>query len=346
MRLSLLLISCSIFIISCSRQSDIPESKTKSSDSLSTVTIKKDSINPIEAFFISQGLIDVQTIDSTIQVKLIYADTNNFMKKNLYGQLKKCYLQKEAAINLSKAQKALQHLFPGFSLLITDGARPFHVQQYMWDSVKISVEERYKFLSSPNNGSVHNYGAAVDVTILDAEGDKLDMGTPIDYFSELSYPMLEEQFLKQGKLTQTQINNRKLLRNVMKSGGYINIPTEWWHFNAWLRRVVIKQFAMLDMTKTAPLQQTAEAGSIVFKVQIMMVSNPIGNVKAIFGALPIEQYIHDTKYKYTTGTCADLASAYKLREKIIKTTRFKDCFVIAFNGTERIGVQEAIDLMQ
>lgn len=342
----LIIIPIIILSFSCSRKITKTETDKVHADSLAVSTVKKDSINPIEALFINQGLVDIKSIDSSIQVKLIYATGDNFMKKNMYGNLSKCYLLKEAAINLSKSQKELQKQFPGFSLLVTDGARPYHIQQYMWDSVKLSVEERYKFLSSPTNGSVHNYGAAVDVTIIDTQGDELDMGTPIDHFSELSYPILEQRFLKQGKLTQAQINNRQLLRKVMQVGGYINIPTEWWHFNAWLRKQVVKQYAILDMNKSAPAATTVSAGTIVFKIQLMMVGQVIANTKEVFGSIAVTYYMHDGKYKYTTGSSADLAAAYDLRDKIRSSTRFKDAFVVAFNGTERIGVQDAMDLMQ
>jgi len=334
-------------MMSCTHQQISTNTENKK-DTLKQLTEGTETeLHPFEEYFIRKGLVNILDIDSTIQVKLKYTGSNNFLGIDLYGDLEACYLLKEAAINLSKAQQALKKKHPGYSLLITDGARPAHIQQIMWDSAKISTEMKYKFLSSPKSGSVHSYGAAVDVTILDEHGNELDMGTPIDYFSELSYPILEKKHLQEKKLTQQQINNRILLRQVMRAGGYINIPTEWWHFNAWLRKNVIKKYSLLDIyAPTQPTQKSAEDINISLQIQLIVVSKPIADTKAIFKSLQVRYYIHENKYKYTTGFTTNIEEIYALRDIIRNTPEFKDAFVVAFNNNERISITEAVELLQ
>jgi D-alanyl-D-alanine dipeptidase len=191
-------------------------------------------------------LVDIQVIDPTIKIDLKYASSDNFMKKKLYFDINKLYLQKEVALRLSLAQKYLKSLHPTYSLLVYDGARPLSVQQAMWDALdSIPVRERTKFVSNPASGSVHNYAAAVDLTICDAKGEPLDMGAGYDDIRRIAYPRFEAEFLKSKQLTQTHISNRELLRMVMKSQKFVNIATEWWHFNAFSIKEVRKKYAIL-----------------------------------------------------------------------------------------------------
>lgn len=190
----------------------------------------KDSLPPRAGL---DQLIDIQLVDPSIQVDLKYATSDNFMKKRLYFDIDKLYLQKDVAERLSKCQEYLKKLHPELSLLVYDGVRPLSVQQAMWDGLDtIPVARRTRFVSNPASGSIHNYGAAVDLTICDASGKPLDMGAGYDDIREIAYPSLESKFLASGELTQEQVENRKLLRKVMASQRFTNIPSEWWHFNA------------------------------------------------------------------------------------------------------------------
>lgn len=200
----------------------------------------------IDSVLLSYGLIDIQSVDSTIRVDLKYASTDNFMKQQLYFTLNKLYLQKDVAERLGSVQNYLKTLHPDYSLLIYDGVRPIEVQQRMWNALDtIPVSERGKFVSNPKNHSVHNYGAAVDLTIVDENGKPLDMGAGYDDIRKIAYPSLEAQFLANGELKSFQVENRKLLRKVMKSQGFINIPSEWWHFNAYSRNEVKRRYEVL-----------------------------------------------------------------------------------------------------
>ena len=194
-----------------------------------------------------EKLVDIQTLDSSIRVDLKYATTDNFMKKRLYFDIDKAYLQKVIAQRFVKCNTYLKKLHPNYRLLVYDAARPRSIQQAMWDALdSIPVKERTKFVSNPANGSVHNYAAAVDLTICDKYGNVLDMGAGYDDIRLIAYPSKEVYYLKKGLLTKKQVENRKLLRKVMTSQGFINIPTEWWHFNGVTRKQAKVQFAILE----------------------------------------------------------------------------------------------------
>jgi zinc D-Ala-D-Ala dipeptidase len=194
-----------------------------------------------------EKLTDIQSLDSTILIDLKYAGTDNFMKQQLYFEIDRVYLQKDVALRLVKVQKYLKTLRPDLTLLIYDGVRPLSVQKAMWKALDtIPVKERTKFVSNPANGSIHNYGAAIDLTLASLDGKALDMGAGYDDIRKIAYPSLEAQFLKSGQLTKAQVDNRKLLRKVMKSQAFSNISTEWWHFNACSREQAKLKYAILE----------------------------------------------------------------------------------------------------
>jgi zinc D-Ala-D-Ala dipeptidase len=192
------------------------------------------------------GLVDIKEIDPTIQVDLKYSSTDNFLGIDVYGDLENCYLQPDVADKLSLAQMLLKTKYPYYSIIVYDGVRPRRIQQLMWDTIRVERSERPKYLSNPQYGSLHNFGAAVDVSIVNQEGTALDMGTPYDFFGELAYPELEEEMLEQGKLTQRQVLNRELLRSVMEQAGFFNIQTEWWHFNSCYRREAVLKYRIVE----------------------------------------------------------------------------------------------------
>ena len=196
-----------------------------------------------EQEFRDSGLVDLEEYIPGIRIDLKYSTRDNFVHADVYGDLTKCFMRKEAAEKLKKAQELLQAERPGYSLLVFDGVRPFRVQQLMWDSLKIPNKRNY--LASPAEGSVHNYGCAVDLSIADSLGNELDMGTPFDFFGELAQPKFEGTMLANGKLTKEQHVNRLLLRRVMKKAGFFDIHTEWWHFNAFGSSTVKWKFTRL-----------------------------------------------------------------------------------------------------
>lgn len=180
--------------------------------------------------FADSTLVNIQDLDRSIEVNLAYTTPDNFTGKDIYGDLEQAWLRTEVAGKLILAQKHLKSLQPAYSLLVLDAARPLSVQKIMWDAVKGTDKRRY--VAYPGNHSNHNYGAAVDLTLLDTRtGKPLDMGTPFDCFEELAWPLSEEKFLREGKLTQQQVDNRRLLRRCMRQAGFGYSVHEWWHFN-------------------------------------------------------------------------------------------------------------------
>ena len=201
---------------------------------------------PIEVNMIEHGLVDVKELDPTIIVDLKYSTTDNFLGKNVYDGMKHAYLQPDVAKMLIKAQKYLKSIYPEFSLIVYDAARPRSIQQKMWDAVDAPFQEKIRFLANPVNGSIHNFGAAVDVSIVDADGKPLDMGTGFDYMGELAYPSLEEEMLELGRLKPIHVENRRLLRRVMRHGGFWGIQSEWWHFNACSRAEARERYQIIE----------------------------------------------------------------------------------------------------
>lgn len=212
-------------------------------DTVQTVTIP---ISNLEQKLIDHNLVNVQELDSTIQIDLRYATTNNFLSEVLYDSLDACYLLPEVANKLKLAQQILKSKYPYYSLKVFDGVRPRSVQQKMWDLLDKPLKEKPKYVSNPKNGSLHNFGAAVDLTIVNEKGEQLDMGTPYDYFGELAYPRLEQKHLESGALTKEQYLNRLLLREVMQNAGFMPITTEWWHFNSCYRKEAWANYTIVE----------------------------------------------------------------------------------------------------
>ncbi|MDR1983402.1 MAG: M15 family metallopeptidase [Prevotellaceae bacterium] len=190
------------------------------------------------------GLINIKTIDKDIVVDLKYATTDNFTGKNMYGDFREAYLQPEVAKMLASAQKKLREKHNDWNIIIYDAARPRSVQQKMWDVVKNTDWKNY--VASPTRISMHSYGVAVDVGIVDTQGNIIDMGTGFDEFTEKSQPRYEQKFLQEKKLTRQQINNRLVLRNAMKSAGFRSIQNEWWHFEAMTREQAKQKHKPID----------------------------------------------------------------------------------------------------
>lgn len=175
-------------------------------------------------------MVTIASVDSTILVSLMYTRADNFTGQVLYKDLNTAYLHPKAAAALHKAQQILRRSHPGLTLKVYDAARPMSVQQRMWNVVAGTPKNIY--VSNPaNGGGLHNYGLAVDVTIADANGDSITMGTRIDNMTRLAHIDKEDELQRQGKLTREAYNNRRLLRRVMREAGFRALRSEWWHFN-------------------------------------------------------------------------------------------------------------------
>lgn len=216
----------------------------KSSDEIKKVAERDTSY--LEYVFKNNGLIDIRSLDSSIKINLRYADTINFLKRNFYDGLRKAYFPCEVAMRICNAQYFLKQINSDYSLLILDASRPLHVQQMMWDSLDMPAEKKYNYLSPPSAISLHNYGCAIDATIINLlTGKELDMGSDFDHFAKISEPAYEWQFLKSGELSEEALENRKLLRKVMQMAKLNSITSEWWHFNYCSKELAAQKFVLI-----------------------------------------------------------------------------------------------------
>lgn len=257
---------CILFLLACSsnNEEDTSVSKhtkneTKDSASVevstdSSIELVYDSaaletpihIDTLEQRLIDAGLVNIQTIDSTIAVRLAYTTENNFIGRDVYGGLENAYLQKDVAQKLAKAQAFLKEIDSSLSLVVYDAVRPRSVQQVMWDILDMPINQKVKFVSNPKFGSIHNFGAAVDLSIIDGNVEPLDMGAGFDDPSINAWPVKEQELLAKGEITQKHIDNRRLLRSVMGRAGFFNIQTEWWHFNSCTRDSARQKYKIVE----------------------------------------------------------------------------------------------------
>ena len=179
-----------------------------------------------------------------VAVDLRYAGVDNFVGRNLYGSLDCAWLHRLAAERLERAAALLAAEKPGYRLLVLDALRPHRVQIQLWEH--LAGTELLQYVADPAIGSIHSFGMALDVTLLDAQGRELDMGTGYDEMTELSHPHLEAKFLESGELTPAQHRNRELLRRVMFGNDFQGIRNEWWHFDLLDRQHVRQHFTRVD----------------------------------------------------------------------------------------------------
>lgn len=173
-------------------------------------------------------LVDMQAIAPTVQLDVRYATAQNFTHQKLYSH-PRCLLRPAVAMRLAKVQADLQT--QGLGLKVFDCYRPLSVQRKMWKIVPNPL-----YVANPQQGSRHNRGSAVDLTLVDRNGKELPMPSAFDEFSPKSH-------LDYRGDNPKQIQNRDRLQQVMKRRGFQPILSEWWHFDApnW------QQYPLLDL---------------------------------------------------------------------------------------------------
>jgi probable D-alanyl-D-alanine dipeptidase len=176
----------------------------------------------------ANGMVDIQQVDPDIRVELKYATKDNFIGANMYGQLRRAYLHPNLAKALARAQQALTKERPGYRFLIYDAARPQSVQRRMYQAVAGTPKKIY--VAAPERGGRHNYGVAVDLTIVDASGKPLDMGSPFDHFGEEAHLGNEEARMRAGIFNKEVPANRSLMRRLLGAEGLRPYDKEWWHY--------------------------------------------------------------------------------------------------------------------
>ena len=221
--------------LSCKKQPN-----TEDENKIKTLEIHS-SDSTLEKKLISAGLVNIQSVIPEIQVELKYSTTDNFLHADVYGDLTNAYLQPDVVQKLKTAYS--NH--PDLTFIIYDAVRPLSIQYKMWEILDLPPGQKEKYLSNPKNGSIHNYGAAIDMSLAEKNGKPLDMGTPFDFFGEAAEPQLEYKMLQEGVLTQQQIDNRKILRSVMQKAGFRQLPAEWWHYNSCSREEAKIKYAVI-----------------------------------------------------------------------------------------------------
>lgn len=164
--------------------------------------------------------VDIKTVDRTIVIDLRYAGSNNVAHRPMYPAGMRAMVRASVARRLAIAQKYLRN--KGYGLKIWDAYRPQSAQEKLWQTT-----HNRSFVADPKEGrgSMHIRGAAVDATLVDAEGRDVPMPTDFDSFTSaalLEYPGNDA----------TVRGNLKLLQKAMAHGGFYGLRTEWWHFCA------------------------------------------------------------------------------------------------------------------
>jgi D-alanyl-D-alanine dipeptidase len=160
-------------------------------------------------------LVDLAPPAYDVELALAYATADNFTGKPIYRRAA-AYLHPVAAEHLARAIALARPL--GLRLKIFDAFRPSEAQWVMWNHTPDPA-----FLADPRRGSPHSRGAAVDLTLVDADGRELDMGTGFDAFTPLSHHASTE-------VPPAAQANRFLLLGLMTAAGWDFYRNEWWHY--------------------------------------------------------------------------------------------------------------------
>jgi len=169
--------------------------------------------------FLRSDLVDLAKLDPRVKLDIRYATTDDFLSTPVYTSAR-AFLQRPAAEALLRAHRELMK--QGYGVLIFDAYRPWYVTKIFWDA---TPSDKHQFVADPTQGSRHNRGCAVDLSLYDlATGRELSMTGVYDEMSERSYP-------NYAGGTPEQRAHRQLLRSAMEMQGFTVYETEWWHFD-------------------------------------------------------------------------------------------------------------------
>ncbi len=169
--------------------------------------------------FHASDLVEIVTLDPNIKLDIRYATARNFLGTPLYSQAR-AFLQRPAAEALARANRSLRER--GYGLLVHDAYRPWYVTKLFWDA---TPPDKHEFVADPAQGSRHNRGCAVDLTLYTLrDGQPVEMPSLYDEMSERAYPGYAGG-------SDTARHLRDLLRQSMEAEGFTVFTSEWWHFD-------------------------------------------------------------------------------------------------------------------
>ncbi|MGZ3670306.1 MAG: M15 family metallopeptidase [Bdellovibrionota bacterium] len=183
----------------------------------------------LEAALRDPDFVDLSSLPN-VRVDLRYGSKRNLLGRDVYGGFQKALMHKEAAAKFKVASDLLAASHPALNFLIFDALRPQTAQVQFWELVRDTPQQ--PFFADPARGSIHSYGFAVDLGLATANGAELDLGTPFDDLTELAGPQNEDAMLAAGRLSRAQLDLRLTLRSAMEGAGFIQLPHEWWHYDA------------------------------------------------------------------------------------------------------------------
>ena len=178
------------------------------------------------------ALVHITEQSHDVLIELMYASENNFTGQVIYDHAL-CFLHPRAEACLRKAITAAQSF--GLQLKILDAFRPQEAQEALW-----AVAPNPDYVADPAKGSNHTRGVAVDLTLVGADGQALDMGTPVDTMTAASH------HFHVMHTAQIQVN-RMVLLTIMLEAGFVHHPHEWWHYQL----PDAHRFALIDSQQTA-----------------------------------------------------------------------------------------------
>jgi len=190
-------------------------------------------------------LVELVTLDATIRLDVRYAGKNNGFGRPFYSEAR-AFLQRPAAEALVRVNRAVKA--KGYGLLVFDGYRPWAVTKQFWD---LTPADKKVFVANPKNGSRHNRGGAVDLTLYDlATGREVDMGGPYDEMTARSYVTYD-------KGPKDALLRRELLIDEMGKEGFFVYAFEWWHFD-WkdFREYPILDVPFAALKRISPVEAT------------------------------------------------------------------------------------------
>jgi zinc D-Ala-D-Ala dipeptidase len=169
--------------------------------------------------FRKPDLVELTQLDRTIKLDIRYATTNDFLGTPLYTQAR-AFLQRPAAEALVRAHRELKA--QGYGLIIHDGYRPWYVTKIFWDA---TPNDKKLFVANPAEGSRHNRGCAVDLSLYDLKtGKEVKMPSGYDEMTDRAYANYTGG-------TPEERARRTVLMQAMEKQGFVVNPSEWWHFD-------------------------------------------------------------------------------------------------------------------